>query len=255
MNPSNQWHSKLALAAAAGALLISTASAGGPAIAGALAGDSDTVDGFDAVKASTPTKQRKGKLVATSSTNGRLPNNIIKKAPNAKRLAGKPSSYFVSADRCRGALRDPGTCDLDVPEQGRGGGRSRPHVAGSQPGTHGGARAATGTSVGSLTFSTPALGRLRVEMPAHARADCPSSVFADIWLTLDGAFLPGSAQRTTPSNSTLSSYFLVGVTASSVAAGEHTVAAVIACTSGATSTETTGARTALVTVLGTGNTG
>ena len=58
---------EVALVFAAGALLISVANAGGPAIAGALAGDSDTVDGFDAVKASTPPKQRKGKLVATST--------------------------------------------------------------------------------------------------------------------------------------------------------------------------------------------
>ena len=255
MNPSNQWHSKLALAAAAGALLISTASAGGPAIAGALAGDSDTVDGFDAVKASTPTKQRKGKLVATSSTNGRLPNNIIKKAPNAKRLAGKPPSYFVSAAGAAALYETQAHATSTYQSKVEAAAAADRTLLAANPAPMGAPRAATGTSVGSLTFSTPALGRLRVEMPAHARADCPSSVFADIWLTLDGAFLPGSAQRTTPSNSTLSSYFLVGVTASSVAAGEHTVAAVIACTSGATSTETTGARTALVTVLGSGNTG
>lgn len=255
MNPSNQWHSKLALALAAGALLISTATAGGPAIAGALAGDSDSVDGFDAVKAGTPVKQRQGKLVATSKSNGRLPNNIIKKAPDAKRLAGKPVSYFVSAAVATALYETAAHAASTYQTKVEAAAAADRTLLAVNPAPMGAARAATGVSVGSLTFSTPAPGRLRVEMPAHARADCPSSVFADIWLTLDGAFLPGSAQRTTPSNSTLSSYLLVGVTASSVSAGEHTVTAVIGCTSGLTTTETTGSRSALVTVLGTGNTG
>ena len=89
-------YSKAALVLAIGAFLISAGNAGAPALAKAMAGNSDTVDGFDAVKSSTSVKQRKGKLVATSSKNGRLPNNIIKVAPNAKKLGGHRSSYYLA---------------------------------------------------------------------------------------------------------------------------------------------------------------
>jgi hypothetical protein len=46
------------------------------------------VDGRDAVGAGASTAQRSGKLVATSATTGRLPNNIIAKALDAAKLGG-----------------------------------------------------------------------------------------------------------------------------------------------------------------------
>lgn len=46
-----------------------------------------SVDGLSAVKANATLKHRAGKLVATGK-NGRLPNNIIKEAPDAARLSG-----------------------------------------------------------------------------------------------------------------------------------------------------------------------
>ncbi|MDP2774034.1 MAG: hypothetical protein Q8O61_10810 [Nocardioides sp.] len=45
------------------------------------------VDGKHAVSAGAPVAKRKGKLVATNAA-GRLPNNIIAKAPDAARLGG-----------------------------------------------------------------------------------------------------------------------------------------------------------------------
>jgi hypothetical protein len=39
--------------------------------------------------------KRKGKLVATKTTTGRLPKNIISKAPDANKLDGKDSAAFV----------------------------------------------------------------------------------------------------------------------------------------------------------------
>jgi hypothetical protein len=47
------------------------------------------------VKAAASLRDRRGKLVATSRTTGRLPNGIISEAPNANRLDGLDSSAFV----------------------------------------------------------------------------------------------------------------------------------------------------------------
>ena len=67
----------------------------GPAVAGAVvtyAQNSDKVDGKHAVGAGASTAARKGKLVATSPTTGRLPNNIIAKAPDAAKLGGNSAA-------------------------------------------------------------------------------------------------------------------------------------------------------------------
>lgn len=78
------------------AVLVSTVFATGPMVAHAAfdAINSDKVDGKHAVSAAATLTNRKGKLVATSATTGRLPNNIIAKAPDADRLDGKDSSAF-----------------------------------------------------------------------------------------------------------------------------------------------------------------
>jgi hypothetical protein len=71
----------------------------GPAVARTIADfaeNSDKVDGKHAVGSSSTIAARKGKLVATSRKTGRLPNNIIKKAPDAARLGGKrPRAYAL----------------------------------------------------------------------------------------------------------------------------------------------------------------
>ncbi len=60
-----------------------------------FAHNADKVDGKHAVGAGASTNQRKGKLVATSGTSGRLPNNIIAKAPDADTLDGVDSTGFL----------------------------------------------------------------------------------------------------------------------------------------------------------------
>lgn len=61
-------------------------------------GDADTVDGKHAVGAAAKPKKRAGKLVATDKK-GRLPNNIIQKAPDANLLDGRDASEFATTRR------------------------------------------------------------------------------------------------------------------------------------------------------------
>ncbi len=56
--------------------------------------NADTVDGKSAVSAGASTNARKGKLVATQTSNGKLPNSIIAKAGNANKLDGRDSTAF-----------------------------------------------------------------------------------------------------------------------------------------------------------------
>ncbi|HET7691110.1 MAG TPA: hypothetical protein VFK41_12045 [Nocardioidaceae bacterium] len=60
--------------------------------AAAIIANADKVDGFHAVGSGASVSARKGKLVATSKTNGRLPNNIIGTAPDAAKLGGKAAA-------------------------------------------------------------------------------------------------------------------------------------------------------------------
>jgi hypothetical protein len=87
---------------AAVAAISITAALSVPAAASAVydAVNADKVDGKHAVKSDATVKNRKGKLVATSATTGRLPNNIIAKAPNADRLDGLDSTklHYVNVD-------------------------------------------------------------------------------------------------------------------------------------------------------------
>jgi hypothetical protein len=59
--------------------------------------NSDKVDGKHAVSYRATVSARKGKLVATSGTTGRLPNNIIAQAPNANLLDGINSTGFYQS--------------------------------------------------------------------------------------------------------------------------------------------------------------
>jgi hypothetical protein len=72
-------------------VLVWTAAAVGPSIASAAydAVNARKVDGLSAVKAGATVKHRAGKLVAANK-HGRLPNDIIKTAPDATRLGGLP---------------------------------------------------------------------------------------------------------------------------------------------------------------------
>jgi hypothetical protein len=90
-------HATTVVVAGATALLV----AGAPALARstshmARAGiDADTVNGFGAVGCHATVANREGKLVATCADTGRLPNNIIAKAPDSSLLDGLDSSAFL----------------------------------------------------------------------------------------------------------------------------------------------------------------
>ena len=75
-----------------------TAPAVGHGVQHALfAHNADKVDGRHAVGSGASIAARKGKLVATNPGSGRLPDNIIAKAPNANLLDGRDSTAFLPA--------------------------------------------------------------------------------------------------------------------------------------------------------------
>ena len=79
------------------AMVTAAVTAGGPAVAAAYdAMNARKVDGRDAVGAGASASDRAGNLVATNSA-GRLPNNIISKAPDAQELDGNDSTAFAPA--------------------------------------------------------------------------------------------------------------------------------------------------------------
>jgi hypothetical protein len=97
MTPQNR-SQRISLTLSASALVIAIGGTGGPALAAAVfANNSDKVDGKHAVGAGASVDKRKGKLIATNKRTGRLPNNIIAKAPNSKTLDGKEATEFLGA--------------------------------------------------------------------------------------------------------------------------------------------------------------
>lgn len=62
------------------------------------------VDGRDAVGAGASVTQRRGKLVATNPTTGRLPDNIIAKAPDAAKLGGFSAAQLKTVSVSLGGL-------------------------------------------------------------------------------------------------------------------------------------------------------
>jgi len=78
------------------AVVTATVFAAGPTVAQAAfdAVNSDKVDGKHAVGAGASITSRAGKLVATNGS-GRLPNNILAKAPDSESLDGKDSTEFL----------------------------------------------------------------------------------------------------------------------------------------------------------------
>ncbi len=83
---------KVAIAAVAGALVGAIT----PAIAVTVvryARNADRVDGFHAVAPSVARSERAGKVVATNRR-GRFPNGVIRTAPNAAELGGRPPAAY-----------------------------------------------------------------------------------------------------------------------------------------------------------------
>lgn len=79
------------------AVVVGVVAYGGPVTARAVydAMNARKVDGKMAVSAGSSPSQRSGKLVATDR-HGRLPNNIIAKAPNSAKLNNLPTAAFSS---------------------------------------------------------------------------------------------------------------------------------------------------------------
>ena len=101
-NPRNR-SNRLAIVLSAAALVTSIGIAGGPAIAGVIASNSDKVDGLHAVKASATKAQAKGKLVATNPTTAIFPSkfigNDVKFTPGPPRSASPWRAPGVSTSR------------------------------------------------------------------------------------------------------------------------------------------------------------
>lgn len=90
------------------AVVAASAVSGPAAVAAVYVANADKVDNKHAVGAGATVDSRKGKLVATSPTTGRLPNNIIARAPDADRLDGLDSSDLLPAT---GKAADADTLD------------------------------------------------------------------------------------------------------------------------------------------------
>jgi hypothetical protein len=95
-----QWRLYLTAALVAG--IVAALTTGGPAIAhgvrhAVFAHNAGKVDGKNAVGAGATANARRGKLVATSAATGRLPNDIIAKAPDSNLLDGLDSTAFLAA--------------------------------------------------------------------------------------------------------------------------------------------------------------
>lgn len=79
------------------AVVAASVVSGPAAVAAVYVANADKVDNKHAVGAGATVTTRKGKLVATNATTGRLPNNIIAKAPDANLLDGQDSTAFLSS--------------------------------------------------------------------------------------------------------------------------------------------------------------
>jgi len=76
------------------AVIVTLVVVGSAVPAAAIIANADKVDGFDAVGYGASISARKGKLVATSKSTGRLPNNIIATAPDSAKLGGKTAAQL-----------------------------------------------------------------------------------------------------------------------------------------------------------------
>ena len=239
--------SKAAVLLGGAALVISLAGAGGPALAGALGRDSDTVDGFHAVKSGTPLKQRAGKLVATSRSTGRLPNNIIKKAPNAQRLGGHPASFFLPATALVAYETQAHATSTYETKAGAAATYETKSGAAATYQTKADAALAAALaadrvlmvgyepsglldahSASSLDVVVERPAVLRVSWPQTFSVSCTGGATGLAWLTIDGTRMEGSWLRFR-ANTEQATVLMIGVSGSAVPAGPHVLGFQIAC--------------------------
>jgi hypothetical protein len=81
-------------------------------------------------------------------------------------------------------------------------------------------------------FTTTRAGRLLLHKDVTGNIDCPSAGYAWWFLTIDETAVPGSV-RIIPDGTSSQSFSLVGVTAQSVPAGQHTLSIGAMCSTGA----------------------
>jgi len=185
------------------ALLIAVGTLGGPAVSAVSAvfdaQNADKVDGKHAVGAGASVSSRKGKLVATSATTGRLPNNIIAKAPDAGLLDGFDSTKFLNNSATDGHVNSGGDV-LTISEL------------------------PAWTTAATITLTTDGASS-PVLVLGHVQAQNASSLDADVFaqILVDGAAV-SDAWATMPSGAPVFPRATVPVSAIvQVPAGQHTI--------------------------------
>jgi hypothetical protein len=191
---------RLALVISLSALVTSLAVSTGPALARAVV-NADKVDGLRAVPSTASTHRRSGKLVATSATTGRLPNDIIAKAPDAARLGGLPPSAY------QGTFLPPTVATTNP----------YPASVTSEAGT----------------YRTSRAGYLFVQASTSFTVACPDDGVVAAWLDVDGANVASSRQLLLhPTADRVMDVTLSGITGTRMDAGMHTVSVHFGCTGG-----------------------
>lgn len=147
------------------AVVVSALTVSAPAMARSAydAFNAHKVDGKHAVSASATVTNRAGKLVATS-VQGKLPNNIITKAPDADKLDGLDGTAYARTLHEGAAFS---------------GARASGTLTGSQ------------ANAASLTFYAPANGYLMVTAQATFNGNQASS-YVDAQILRDGSFVKRS---------------------------------------------------------------
>jgi hypothetical protein len=195
---------RLALLISLAALVVSLGTTAGPVMAKALV-DADTVDGLHAVRAGASDSARAGRLVATKAGNGRLPNDIIARAPDAKLLDGAPASAY------QGTYLPPTTV------------------------THNPYPASVSSAEG--TYHTARAGYLYVQAATSFTVTCPDNGVVEAWLDVDGTNVDSSRQNLLHASAdTAIDVTLSGITGASLSAGDHTVSVHFGCSGGQYST-------------------
>ncbi|MEP9363300.1 hypothetical protein ABLE68_10070 [Nocardioides sp. CN2-186] len=191
------------------ALAMSVGFAGGPALAKAL--NADTVDHLHAVGAGASKHSRAGKLVATSKRTGQLPTNIIARAPDSKKLHGRPAAAYLTKDEVNQVV-----------------------ALGAEP-----TIPPVGVTTSSTTFTTSQPGRLLVDFTGSGQLQCPTASFVRWWIQVDGTPIVSSSIQLGEALTISFDYngfpaiALSGVTDDVVEPGDHTIALAGGCTSGA----------------------
>ncbi len=110
-------HHRVSLVVSISAVVIAVVTAAAPGVAQgvlAVAGlNADMVDGRHAVGFGATVDNRRGRLVATNGVTGRLPNDIIAKAPNADKVDGHDANGLTRV----AMMASSDTLDLGTGEQ------------------------------------------------------------------------------------------------------------------------------------------